>query len=84
MTPNEIEILIHCHVSPVKHPRGDAPAVREALLFLEADGLIEKIEDGDGVQFRTTSRGKAHVASLCSLPLPELQWVDPLGNIIEI
>lgn len=47
MTPNDIEILIHCHVCPEPHPRKDAPAVDESLKSLERNGLIEQ-RLGDG------------------------------------
>ena len=55
MTPNDIEVLLHCHVSPRVHPRADAPAVREALRRLEDNMLIEKREHD---YYHTTSRGR--------------------------
>jgi hypothetical protein len=44
MTPNELEVLIHCHVSPATHPRADASAVNQALRSLETCGLIERAD----------------------------------------
>jgi len=81
MTPNEIEILIHCHVSPVKHPRADYPAIQEVLQGMETNGLIEKC---DQEVYRTTDRGRAHVEQLCSLPWPALAWIDYKDEVIEI
>jgi len=81
MTPNDIEILIHCHVSPAVHPRADAPAVKEALRSLEVNGLIEQ-RDGDG--YCTTKRGQAHMDQLCGLAWPTKAWVGADGKVIEI
>lgn len=81
MTPNDIEILIHCHVSPAVHPRADAPAVQQALRSLETNGLIEQ-RDGEG--YSTTSRGQAHMEQLCGLAWPVEAWVGADGKVIEI
>jgi hypothetical protein len=74
MTPNDIEILIHCHVSPSKHPRADAPSVKDALKCLQMMDLIEPL--GEKGAYTTTGRGKAHMKQLQCLPLPELKWMD--------
>jgi len=79
MTPNEIEVLIHCHVSPTDHPRKDAPAVRDALQnFLHC----ELVENVDGIYY-TTSRGRAHIAQLCNIEFPAQAWVTKHGEIIS-
>ena len=81
MTPNDIEILIHCHCSPVRHPRWHAPAVSESLNSMERNGLIVQVSDGI---YKTTDRGRAHLHQLCTLPWPVKKWVDYKGNeIIE-
>ena len=80
MTPNDIEILIHCHVLPTPHPRIDVPAVSDSLTMLERAGLIEKTEAGG---YETTARGRAHIATLCQTPWPVMKWVDHFGAIIE-
>jgi len=79
MTPNDIEILIHCHVCPEPHPRAKFPAVSETLRSLEVNGLIEQ-RLGDG--YHTTERGKAHIEQLCSTPWPTQVWVNANGGII--
>lgn len=81
MTPNDIEILIHCHVSPLVHPRMEAPAVKEAYRNLEANGLIEQRNEDC---YHTTDRGKAHIEVLCSTPWPTQAWIDSNGNRIKI
>lgn len=81
MTPNDIEILIHCHVSPAIHPRADAPAVRDALAGMQINELIEPIEGGG---YATTQRGKAHVEQLCSLAWPMQIWLGANGDRIKI
>jgi len=79
MTPNDIEILIHCNVSPSKHPRYDHN--KDVFDGFVADGLV--VHKGDGV-YHTTSRGHAHVQQLCGLPLPIVQYVRFDGSIIKI
>jgi len=83
MTPNAIEILIHCHVCPLPHPRRDAPAVAEELRSLQANGLIEP-EPGSQGGYRTTDRGRAHIAQLCNTAWPVRAWIGADGNRIEI
>lgn len=67
-TPNNIEVLLHCHCSPEPHPRIHAPAVADAIAFLEASGAIER--DPYPGSFRTTPLGRRWVASLCNVGLP--------------
>lgn len=81
MTPNAIEILIHCHVSPIPHPRRDSRAVAEELESLEMNGLIKLIDNARNV-YTTTDRGAAHVSQLCKTPWPVQKWVDAHGKII--
>ena len=79
MTPNDIEILIHYHVSPAPHPRISAPAVESATLMLQEHGLIHLV-DGS---YRTTDRGSAHVQQLCELDFPRAAWVSAAGEVIK-
>lgn len=83
MTPNDLEILIHCHVSPTPHPRFDAPGVKKALDDLVECGLIV-LHNGNCGIYSTTDRGNAHMQVLCYIPLPEKKWVDPFGKIIKL
>jgi len=84
MTPNDIEILIHCHCCPLPHPRCDSPAVKEALISFVNEGLVY-VDDSDEVDtYRTTPRGYAHLEQLCSLELPIQQWIDSNGKIIDV
>ena len=69
MTPNDIEVLLHAHVSPAPHPRLTAPAVKRAHEMLEATGLI--VRSPQFVGFETTIKGRAHVVRLCNLPVEE-------------
>lgn len=80
MTPNAIEILIHCHVCPLPHPRKDAPAVRDELQSLRTNGLIEESDGG----YQTTERGRAHIEQLCNTPWPVRAWIGADGNVIPI
>ena len=81
MTPNDIEILIHCHVSPTPHPRRDAGAVDGALKSFVCQGLIE--QRGSDIYY-TTDKGAAHVAQLCSVPIPIKQFIGYDGKVIKV
>jgi len=83
-TPNHIEVLLHCHVSPRKHPGFNAPAVREALEELRDSGLIhpEEANPLSGI-YHTTAKGDAHVRQLCNLALPKQAWVGADGKLID-
>lgn len=83
MTPNAIEILLHCYLTPMPHPRRDAPAVQEAIEAFLVEGLIEA-EPGSPGGYRTTDRGTAHVKQLCNLPLPEQGWIGANGMAIDL
>ncbi len=77
MTPNDIEILLHCYYSPEPHPRFNAPAVEEGLQMLLNLELIERFS---GDIFVTTERGKSHIRQLCDLPFPIKQRVNYKGE----
>jgi hypothetical protein len=79
MTPNGIEVLLHCHTSPTPHPRVEARAVRDALAMLEDDGMIVS---APGTTYTTTSRGAAHVKQLCRLSLPTQAWIGADGGLL--
>lgn len=80
MTPNDIEVLIHIHVSPRIHPRIDAPAVMDAIDMLLKRKLIERVADTNS--YMTTSRGDAHISQLCALPWPQPAWLGADGKVI--
>ena len=79
MTPNDLEILIHFHVSPAIHPRSDAPAVQESISMLLRHRLIIERDD----TYRTTPKGSAHIKQIMNLQYPTEQWVDANGVIIN-
>lgn len=78
MSPNDIEVLIHCHCGVGPHEREGAPAVRAAIARFIADGIIDLTPDAKG-HYHTTARGAALMAMLCTTPMPEGEnvWVDP-------
>lgn len=77
--PNDLTVLIHYHVSPEIHPRHDAPAVQESINEYTIDGILERDENGC---HRTTEKGRAYVKLLCSIPYPEMEYVNPLTKEI--
>ena len=82
MTPNAIEILIHCHVCQLPHPRKDSPAVAEELRHLQLNGMIEKAP-GSPECYITTDRGSAHIEQLCRTEWPVKAWIGANGKRIE-
>ena len=94
-TPNDIEVLLHCHTSPEPHPRLHAPAVREAIEMWLALGYVKprKIEGMCIVDlaptekhspeiYGTTPFGAAMVKAICKIELPKQVFVDSNGNIL--
>lgn len=81
MTPNDIEVLIHCHTVPSVHPRITAPAVREALKTFVIENMIYKVKGHE--YYTTTLRGRVHISQLCNLEFPQQAWVGSDGKIIE-
>ena len=76
MTPNDIEVLLHCYATPKRHPRFTAPAVQDAIIKFIKTGCITATP-GAGSVWRTTARGDALVKMLRQTPMPVQQWVDP-------
>jgi len=83
MTPNAIEILLHCHVCQLPHPRRDAPAVANEIQSFLANGLIEDDPRSPG-GYRTTERGRLHVQQLCCMPWPKQAWIGADGKVLEL
>lgn len=84
-SPNNIEILLHCHTTPGPHKRIDAPAVRKAIADLLDEGAITAdLANGRTDCYRTTEKGRAWVAALCAVPAPVQCWKDgATGKLIE-
>lgn len=81
MTPNDLEIILHCHTCALPHPRLHAAAVREAIEKFLADGLIERTTDQEEI-YRTTERGVAWVTMLLVTPYPKRAWIDAESRVI--
>lgn len=80
MTPFEIDLLLHFHVTVADYPNRNCGIYDSTVSIFLLNGLIEKQDNG---YFTTTSRGNAHVQQLCSLPWPISQWVDQHGKVID-
>lgn len=81
-TPLHIKLLLHYHCNCDPWPQSDAPAVSDytqALVYFE---LVQPdSESGSG--YITTERGKAHIKSLLTTPLPRQAWVNESGRVIS-
>ncbi|QBJ04477.1 hypothetical protein HOV23_gp096 [Pseudomonas phage Lana] len=65
-TPNDLELLIHCHVSPDVHPRADAPAIIKGTSRLVTAGMIRL----DNNVYTTTAKGAFYLRHLLKQPFP--------------
>ena len=72
-SPNNLEVLIHCHCSGSVHPRIDAPAVMDAIKILSAEGLIIQSDR----HYVTTDKGKFYLDHLLSIPFPIQEYRIP-------
>lgn len=82
-TPNDIDVLLHYHVSPTMHERASAPAVQETTERYLREGILVWIDDEttrNGGYYKTTERGDAWVEMLLRVPYPRQAWVDETGT----
>lgn len=80
MTPYEITLLIHFHVSPALYQHVDAPIYQGTVdSFLQND----LIEQRDGDSYHTTERGEAHIEQLCKTDWPIRIWANKDGEVIK-
>lgn len=85
MTPNNIDVLLHCHTTAGPHPRIEAGAVKEALAWMHRELVIKVDPEDYGTEhhgYRTTEKGAAWVRALCSVPCPAAAWIDEHGNVL--
>jgi hypothetical protein len=86
-SPANIEILLHCHVSPEPIPNLEAPAIAETVRDFISIGAIEpNRQEGDESprRYKTTALGRAWVQALCSVPPPAVVFLDQTGKEIKI
>ena len=71
-TPNNLDILLHYYCSTEPHPRLNAPAVKEGLTYLQANGLIDRADFP-----KVTDKGIAYLDHLLKVPFPVQRWEIP-------
>ena len=69
MTPNDIDVLMHCYTTPGKHDRFDTPAVKESIEMLLHLGAIRPCTEYTDA-YRVTEMGKKWAISICNVPPP--------------
>ena len=75
----QLEILLHYRYVSEDFPRESTPAIEDAFKRLLNLRLIEHYApDGKTPKYIITNKGQVHVEALCTLPLPEQEWVSPL------
>lgn len=83
ITPRSIEVFLHFYNSSLPHPRAEAPAEAEAIVAFMNEGILRR-RPGDhvGLRLEATDRGKVWMAMLCSTPLPERVWRNPVTGVV--
>lgn len=66
-TPSNLELLLHCYVSPNPHPRYEAQAIQEGIQYLEDNDMI--VDTGHKV-YSVTKKGEAYIGHLLKVPFP--------------
>ena len=74
-TPNDLDVLLHCYISPEKHPRSYAPAVEEAIRNFIVDSILLPT-DQEGI-FTVTEKGKVWLEMILDVPYPVQRWGKP-------
>lgn len=82
-TPNNIDVLLHCHTSPMPHERLEAGAVQSAIAELLSMGAIKPWPEFGENAYTTTEMGAAWVKALCNVRPPRSVFVDEAGRILE-
>jgi len=85
LTPNDLDVLIHCHTTPGPHPRIHAQAVRESIEAFYQLGAIKPDEDRDSTTdgHRTTPLGDAWLKAILATPMPTLAYINAQGEVIR-
>ena len=81
-TPNNIEVLLHYHMSSDTHPRAAATAVKVATDLLLQHGCIEQAPCCRPHAYITTLKGAAWVRALARVPMPREAYVDEKGEML--
>ena len=71
LTPVMLRVLVH-HFYLREDLNGESIAVDDAHTALSHQGLLDRDDQGCWI---VTERGRVHVATMCSLPLPVQKWV---------
>ena len=78
LSPSDIEVLLHCHTTPSRHPRFDAEAVQRAISMFVQSGLVMHMpQPTEHHVYPTTAKGDAFVKALCNTPEPVQTWTVP-------
>lgn len=75
MTPLQIEMMLHFHLSPVPYPRRSA-AAEDALQWFREEGLVQEPASMEK-SVSLSNRGRAYVQFLIAMPLPAASWHLP-------
>ena len=81
MTPNDLEILIHCNCFAEVHPRSHTPAVKGSITQFVFDGILERRPEYLCLDiYKLTEKGRAWFEMILETPYPTLVWVDSRGK----
>jgi hypothetical protein len=89
VTPLELQILIHCHVSPEQFPTFFAPVVVRVFNSYHMQKIIENDTQFSNAMnpyvFKLTPKGKAWLTLILDTPIPTAKvcYVDEKGEVIK-
>ena len=69
-TPNDVEVMLHCHTSPEEHPRIDAQAVYNAIDDFLLRDMIQRDTMAHAKIYTPTPKGRAWLKAILSTPEP--------------
>ncbi len=93
MSPLELQILLHYHVSSEDYPRANHGSIKESIDVLHRCSLIEPAliteltephHPVKPAEWQLTNKGKAHLNQILNLALPREVYLNSVGNEIEL
>jgi len=75
MTPFEIQILIHYHITDDPFPNLDTPSGNDAVSKFISAGILYRSQDGN--VHRVSGAMDLYIQAICDVQLPKQIWIMP-------
>ena len=84
MTPLQIEIMLHYHTRTTDYGGADdnftSESVQGALIGFRLDGMLADNRCHGDTTYEITDKGRAYVAGLTKVNMPECHWHIPVDG----